>query len=57
MCHKVEHGTNKTPILDEKGRHIGFSIKCDRCDGSGVLLEYKHYKNGICFECNGRGDI
>nr|WP_315143286.1 hypothetical protein [uncultured Flavobacterium sp.] len=56
-CHHYEHTVNKIPIIDVKGQIIDFAEKCNKCDGSGVLLEYKHYKNGICFVCNGRGDV
>ena len=56
-CHHIEHQTNEIPILDAKGLVIGFANKCDRCDGSGVILDYKYYHNGICFKCNGRGDL
>jgi hypothetical protein len=31
--------------------------KCWKCNGNGFIDRYKHYKDGICFECNGSGQI
>lgn len=56
-CHHTEHNTNDIPILDDKGQIIDFAKKCDKCNGSGALSDYKYYHNGICFKCNGRGDV
>lgn len=56
-CHKLEHETNSITILDENKNIISHTMVCDRCKGKGVLPEYKYYKNGICFKCNGSGDV
>ena len=30
---------------------------CPRCDGSGYLPHFNHVANGVCFLCNGDGDV
>ncbi|TWI01242.1 hypothetical protein IQ05_00815 [Flavobacterium tiangeerense] len=57
ICHKNEHKNNKIPKLNQESKIIGYSVLCDKCDGSGVILEYKYHKNGTCFKCNGTGDM
>lgn len=32
-------------------------IRCPKCNGTGILPEYKHLDNGKCFLCNGKGFI
>lgn len=29
--------------------------ECPKCCGTGVLLDCKHVKSGVCFACNGTG--
>lgn len=31
--------------------------KCTDCNGSGIRLEYANVFNGVCFTCNGKGNI
>lgn len=30
---------------------------CPKCNGLGVIREYGHIANGVCFQCNGSGMI
>ena len=30
---------------------------CHRCGGLGHIEAYKHTNNGVCFECNGSGQV
>jgi 5-methylcytosine-specific restriction endonuclease McrA len=56
-CHKEEHEMNSIPILDEHNVVIASTIICDRCNGKGVLPEFKYFKHGVCFKCNGLGNL
>jgi 5-methylcytosine-specific restriction endonuclease McrA len=56
-CHKEEHLKNQIPVYNEKGEFQHHAENCPKCSGSGVLLEYSYYMNGVCFECMGTGNI
>jgi DnaJ-class molecular chaperone len=28
---------------------------CPKCQGSGVITNFSHVNNGVCFSCNGTG--
>lgn len=30
---------------------------CPKCSGTGVVQRFGHVKNGICFDCDGTGQI
>lgn len=30
--------------------------ECPKCCGTGVLVDCKHVKSGVCFTCNGTGE-
>lgn len=30
---------------------------CTKCNGTGIIPEYGHVKNGKCFACNGKGKV
>ncbi|MBL4951012.1 hypothetical protein JK635_02000 [Neobacillus sp. YIM B02564] len=32
-----------------------YKIKCQNCKGHGVLQQFAHVENGICFTCSGSG--
>jgi hypothetical protein len=58
---KYEHVENTTWF--ELAKLIGKLIKndlvevcsCTRCNGTGLIPQFKHYNDGICFECLGIG--
>lgn len=35
--------------------HVNLDLSCDRCNGVGFISMFKHYCDGICFECYGTG--
>ena len=51
-CHKKIHQEEVIYLRDEKGNKIEL-IVCDRCFGTGVLHQFHHVENGICFKCKG----
>jgi len=56
-CHIDWHEKNKNIYYVMKNGKI-FNTKefrCSKCDGSGYIHEYKYYKDGVCFDCNGYG--
>lgn len=30
---------------------------CPKCTGSGVVAGFAHVKNGVCFDCDGTGEV
>ena len=55
-CHLAFHQNNQVPIYSSiHKRKIRFSTICDRCEGTGELPHYHYFKNGVCFQCDGRG--
>lgn len=57
-CHKKIHKLKITEVPFYNLTPNGLKIKleytpCQRCDGMGYLEEYRYYRNGICFRCNG----
>lgn len=32
-----------------------YTVPCNNCKGKGVLLQYKHIEDGVCFTCYGSG--
>jgi hypothetical protein len=56
-CHSLFHLSNKVPYKDKLGNIVANMNMCERCNGRGHFPEYKHVKNGICFECGGPGYI
>ena len=55
VCHEKEHAEHKVFLYDENNRPLHKLHICDRCKGTGYLLEYDYYESGICFKCDGRG--
>lgn len=55
-CHSEFHKNNEVPIYLQKNNELIEMnyTPCHRCYGAGILPEYKHVMNGICFRCNGR---
>jgi hypothetical protein len=39
----------------EAGTTTGYP--CAKCSGSGVIHEFGHVKNGVCFDCGGTGEV
>lgn len=56
-CHKNEHDKNDIPIYNSNGVFIDFAKNCGRCNGLGVLPEYRHVQQGLCFQCRGTGSV
>lgn len=56
-CHQEEHKKNRTPIYNENMELQMYAKVCPKCSGSDVLKEFKYFKNGICFECMGTGNV
>jgi hypothetical protein len=54
-CHNEWHLNNEAPIYDSINDELVKCnyTRCDKCNGAGVLPEYKHVQNGICFNCHG----
>jgi hypothetical protein len=54
-CHQELHENTTVPVYQETPnglKKIQVEI-CDRCNGSGWLVQYKKIEDGICFKCNG----
>lgn len=49
MCYNKD--TNDEGVVDMR------KLKCNRCDGMGVLPHLKHVEGGRCFGCGGLGYI
>jgi len=32
-------------------------MTCPRCNGEKRIKEYRHFASGICFKCNGKGEV
>lgn len=30
---------------------------CGRCNGAGMIVQFAHWKGGVCFGCNGQGVV
>jgi len=58
-CHLAEHQTNNIKVFENSIEDNFFEIaqNCGRCEGTGTLEEFFYYKNGICFNCSGKGYI
>jgi 5-methylcytosine-specific restriction endonuclease McrA len=52
-CHSQFHQSNKVPIYRSDGHPIQDLTPCSRCEGHGILPQYIHVENGICFRCRG----
>ena len=55
-CHWELHEHTIIPVYQEEdnGELVNLNYTpCQRCNGAGVLPEYNHVENGICFKCNG----
>ncbi len=42
-------------VTDFQETVVEAPVKCAKCNGKGVLQEYKRIKNGVCFRCDGSG--
>lgn len=31
--------------------------KCPRCKGEGIIKYYAHVRGGVCFKCEGSGEV
>lgn len=38
-------------------RFLTNSVPCDRCNGTGYLMQFRHIEGGICFKCRGKKEI
>lgn len=56
-CHKELHKNHEIPLYDENHNLISHLETCSKCGGIGYIYKYKHYHNGICFDCGGTGVI
>jgi hypothetical protein len=56
-CHEEEHNTKEIFVYALAGSVLYKAPKCDRCNGSGYLPQYKYYQNGVCFGCFGHGVV
>lgn len=59
-CHCDIHHEKEIPVynlspIDNPSAIIVKKESCDRCDGKGILPEYMHIMDGICFCCWGSG--
>lgn len=58
LCNWCHIDIHKTEIIKiyENDSLIDFEdlIPCDRCSGTGYLLEYSHVQGGVCFKCGGK---
>ena len=53
VCHKKIHQNQKINIYTKQNSgDIDYEF-CSRCSGLGYIAEFSHYKDGICFKCNG----
>jgi RecJ-like exonuclease len=32
-------------------------VTCDKCNGRGYIPAYMHRHNGVCYSCNGSGNV
>ncbi len=55
ICHRIVHESTQIPFYDINGIDYKFRKRCERCNGLRYLKCYNHYKDGICFKCNGQG--
>ncbi|WP_455638141.1 HNH endonuclease [Parabacteroides sp.] len=56
-CHQKEHEQHEILEYDENNKPIKKMKTCSRCKGIGYIKQYKHYQNGVCFDCHGLGVI
>ena len=55
-CHSETHNQEATPLFSKDGQLLILNLPiCNRCNGRGVLPQYKYYMNGVCFKCLGTG--
>ena len=54
-CHKKRHQESTIPVYNSNLVRIDDLSPCTKCGGSGYLPQYRHIKNGICFQCGGEG--
>jgi len=54
-CHKRVYEEHIIPVLDELGKIILNTTRCDRCFGYGFLPQFIEIQSGICFKCWGEG--
>lgn len=52
-CHKDLHQNEEVLQYDEYGNVVRKLTVCSRCNGAGILPQYMHVQNGICFRCWG----
>jgi hypothetical protein len=53
-CHEVIHKSGVIPVYREETKAVKLNlIPCSRCYGQGILPQFSHHQNGICFKCGG----
>jgi hypothetical protein len=55
-CHWKVHESEIIPVynfFNEKLINLNYT-PCTRCNGAGLMPEYSHIQEGICFRCNGK---
>jgi hypothetical protein len=52
-CHELFHLNNQVNIYTKDRRLIKNLTPCSRCDGYGILPQYIHIDNGVCYKCWG----
>ncbi len=56
-CHMEYHKNEKFPIfvvINGKLYPADYT-QCEKCSSAGIIPEYMHVQNGICFNCGGKG--
>ena len=38
-------------------KNIDYPTKCGKCRGKGIIGNFMHYADGVCFDCAGSGTI
>lgn len=55
-CHRNEHKSKVIFTYDSESMKMKYeTAPCTRCNSTGYLDEYRHFKGGVCFACGGRG--
>ena len=53
-CHKKIHESQNIPVFKDESLTENLKYTpCTRCSGQGVLPQYWHVSNGVCFRCGG----
>lgn len=55
-CHQKRHLQTNIPLYTSNRQLINPALSvCNRCVGTGYLLQYHYHMGGICFKCHGEG--